>query len=108
MQIGGYPNLELLEYKTRLILKDSNIEYGELQAEVFCQCWASTALGFGGVGGSAMSNAYTTVFSDILADVHVVFFAGEFAYIVRDPSEQFRKDLAARNMASVRDAKALY
>ena len=110
MLIGGYPNLELLEYKAKQAAKAHNEKYDALhfQADVFLQGWGSTALGFGGIGGAAMSEAYTTVFSDVLQDVHVVFFGNKPAYIVEKPTDRFFEDLKNRNMASVSDSKTIY
>ena len=95
-----YPNLELLEYKAIIALGD-DYKGADLQAEMFLQTWPSTALGFGGVGGSMMTPAYTTVFSDYLENVHLVFFGEKLAYIITDPTDVFFEDLVKRNMASV-------
>ena len=87
---------------------------------VFTQTWASTALGFGGVGGSAMTTKYTTVFRTHIFSIYsnykmdkdmffyTVFFDSEFAYII--PSEGHRNekiedDIKKRQMKSVREAK---
>lgn len=111
MLIDGYPNLELLDYKARIALREKDSEkYArvELQADVFLQNWSSTALGFGGIGGQALSDAYTTVFSDILKDVYVVFFGNRMAYMVEEPTEEFYKDLKERRLASVDRAFTRY
>lgn len=71
---------------------------------MFLQTWPSTALGLGGIGGSAMSKAYTTVFYDPARTTFVVFFGGQFAYIVQHPTEDFFDDLMNRNLASVNKA----
>lgn len=102
--MSRYPNLELLDYKTREILKNRKVAYGELTVEVFIQTWGSTALGFGGFGGQMMTSAYTTVFSDELNGIHVVFFDGRPAYLVLDASDEFYKDLKNRDMKSVSQA----
>ena len=87
---------------------------------IFTQTWSSTALGFGGVGGSAMTTKYTTVFRtrlipiypDSLFDNYVifytVFFDGEFAYIIQSDNkrnERIEEDIKKRQMKSVREAK---
>lgn len=109
--IGGLPNLELLEYKSKDILKKINNEKYkdvDLRADVFLQSWASTALGFGGIGGQAISDAYTTVFGDVLKNVYVVFFGNKVAYVVEKPTEKFFTDLKLRDMASVSKSKSIY
>lgn len=111
MLIGGLPNLELLEYRTKNILKQiDNEKYKKLNlvADVFLQTWSSTALGFGGVGGQAISEAYTTVFGDVLKNVYVIFFGNELAYIVKNPTEKFFADLKFRMLASVDKSKIIY
>lgn len=67
----------------------------------FEQVWGSTALGFGGIGGQAMTTARTYVFIPIDGSKKCfVYFAGRFAYAV-DYSEKFMEDVSKGNMASV-------
>ena len=121
----GYPNLELIEYKFKERIRKEQQDifskyYPQTFVEVFPQTWASTALGFPGVGGSAMTRAYTTVISMILTnrssittntiesspEYHGVYFDGRFAYlIIGQPTEKFFEDLKERNMASVMGAE---
>ena len=70
----------------------------------FDQTWASTALGFGGVGGSAMTTARTYVLIPCSAqDRAFVYFAGCFAY--KTPiNDRFREDLKNHRMASVAES----
>ena len=68
---------------------------------VFEQTWGSTALGFGGIGGQAMTPAMTYVFIPMeINQKCFVYFAGRFAYAV-DYSEKFMEDVLKRNMAAV-------
>lgn len=67
---------------------------------MFAETWASTALGFGGMGGSAMTTAYTVVL--MVDQVHLlVYWGGRYAY-TRTIGEEgfdmdaFRADLAQR------------
>ena len=70
----------------------------------FEQTWGSTALGFGGVGGQAMTSATTYVFIPIVINQKCfVYFAGRFAYAV-DYSEKFMEDVLKCDMASVADS----
>ena len=85
--------------------------------ETFEQVWGSTALGFGGVGGSAMTTAMTYVFipkDEVMAticanktkdatltdDYCLVYFGSQFAYTAPLTGE-FWDDVCERNMASV-------
>ena len=67
---------------------------------MFNQLWGSTALGFGGIGGQAMTNAYTVVLS--CGTEHAVYFGGRFAYkLASRVGELFRGDIAKRSMLPV-------
>ena len=103
MYIKNYPNLELLYYKTRLVLLEQDKEKYknvELQVEVFPQTWGSTALGFGGIGGQALTQAYTTVIVDTKTKYAGVFFGERLAYAILNPNERFWDDLNMKNMKS--------
>lgn len=64
----------------------------------FPQTWGSTALGFGGVGGAAMTTAQTVVIT--LDRDACVYFGGRLAYktIV---CQKLMDDIAAHNVAAV-------
>lgn len=68
----------------------------------FEQLWGSTALGFGGMGGQAITPARTYVFvpNDNIDQKCFVYFGGRFAYAV-DYSETLMEDVHSGNMASV-------
>lgn len=101
---------------------------------MFSQTWGSTALGFGGIGGAAMTPAYTVVLQGPNQDL-AVYFQGRFAYRVNaraqpaDPSglsvesvesepavgeklrthlAQFWADVASGNVAKRADAADRY
>jgi hypothetical protein len=66
----------------------------------FDQTWASTAMGFGGCGGSAMTTERTYVFIPKESEVAYVFFGDGFAYMAHR-NEKFWEDVRNHNMASV-------
>lgn len=80
---------------------------------MFSQTWGSTALGFGGLGGAAMTPAYTTVVLGPNGDV-AIYWAGRFAYVVDtrkqtpEQRQSFERDLAERCTASCMEAIARY
>lgn len=84
---------------------------------MFAQGWSSTALGFGGVGGQAASEAYTIVLQGPSGD-RAVYFNGALAYVLRTPAEgtaksrkqeqSFIEDLANRQLADVMTAALRY
>ena len=104
-----YPNLELLELKTKITFDKCNLSSNDLVAEVFPQLWSSTALGFGGIGGQAMTTAYTTVFyNSVSFKAAAVYFDNELAYVIDNPNETFWVDVSHHNMKSVDKAIIMY
>ena len=89
---------------------DKMSTFPDLEVEnvwVFTQMWGNTSLGFGGVGGDAMTSAWTHV---VLTNdgIYHIFFNGRYAYSVENPTERFKSDLENRTMLSIDDAKQLY
>ena len=73
----------------------------DFELYTFEQVWGSTSLGFGGMGGQAMTSARTYVFIPMTCNQKCfVYFAGRFAYAV-DYSEKFMNDVISGNMKSV-------
>lgn len=66
----------------------------------FDQTWGSTALGFGGFGGSAMTTERTYVFIPEGREKAFVYFGDQFAYMC-DTSVTFWRDLKAKMMVDV-------
>lgn len=75
----------------------------ECNVVMFMQMWGSTALGFGGMGGAAMTPAYTVIVKGPAGDA-CVYFMGRFAYRVPTRNAAFMADMAAQRMASVQNA----
>ncbi len=79
---------------------------------IFRQAWGSTALGFGGMGGQAITEANTYVLEPVAPhdpDYKIchVYFAGRHAYSV-PYGTQLCVDLVSQNMAPVSEAAARY
>jgi hypothetical protein len=74
---------------------------------MFAQMWSSTALGFGGIGGAAMTPAYTTIILGPERDF-CVYFRGRFAYRIEKPNDFFFEDVGARSMVEVSAAEKRY
>ena len=73
----------------------------DFELYTFSQTWGSTALGFSGIGGQAITQARTYVFVPVACEQKcVVYFAGRFAYTA-DYTERFREDLRNHSMAAV-------
>jgi len=98
--------LEILEIESDITFrfdrtKDPHVTVDDFTMYTFEQIWGSTALGFGGVGGQAMTSARTYVFiPEYVNQKCFVYFAGRFAYSV-EYSQTFMDDVLAENMASI-------
>ena len=70
----------------------------------FPQVWGSTALGFGGIGGQALTTAQTYV---ILAQGSIyVYFGSRFAYEIKEYLRyKLEEFLVKRHFPSVKDAE---
>lgn len=78
----------------------NNYSVDDFCLHVFEQAWGSTALGFGGIGGQAITAANTYVFVPNFDGLCYVYFAGRFAYSA-EYSEEFREDMCECDMAPV-------
>lgn len=87
-------------------------EYDVEVFSMFAQTWGSTALGFGGIGGAAMTQAYTVIIYCRSLGEFTVYWNGDFAYKVLAKNEDglklFLEDVKNRNTLSIRDAKLKY
>lgn len=88
--------VEVREHKPGVMKKRRPFET-EIKCIHFTQMWGSTALGFGGMGGAAMSEAYTSVI--YFGQQVAVFFDGRHAYTVMD-CEALREDIKNKRLAS--------
>jgi hypothetical protein len=86
----------------------------EIEVVMFPQMWGSTALGYGGMGGAAITQAYTIIVSSKHRRQHCVYFGGrKLAYAVDYDTVtpqgrlRFEQDMARRAMVSV-DQKSVY
>ena len=75
---------------------------------MFPQPWSSTALGFGGLGGQAITVAYTVILLSLHGGGCCVYFGGRFAYHILKPNDKFFEDAAKRQMVAVKDAGERY
>lgn len=79
----------------------------EVRVIMFPQTWGSTALGYGGVGGQALTEAYTTII--YFEDHYCVYFGNgkivayyiNAAKISPDGYNNFMKDIRDQNMREV-------
>lgn len=79
-------------------LMDSNMVINP-EVYSFPQTWGSTALGFGGIGGQAITTAQTTVI--FIERCAFVFFNKRFAYKIESPNQSFYEDMRYYDMSNV-------
>lgn len=75
---------------------------------MFPQTWGSTALGFGGIGGAAITTAYVIIISSDLNGMHAVYFGGQLAYVINRPNEKFWEDVLHHRMVDAKLGKKTY
>ena len=89
------------------ITKTRRVYTDEVEVVMFPQTWGSTALGYGGIGGAAMTPAYTVVVS-YENHMCVYFGHGRLAYrldynqMSTEGRERWRSDLQAHNLEDIR------
>lgn len=85
----------------------------EVNVTLFNQTWGSTALGYDGIGGSAMTDAYTVVV-EFLSVYCVYFGCGHLAYKIdagqldNESLEKFQKHMDTRNMPGQHEMRKKY
>jgi hypothetical protein len=87
------------------------MQYELAVVAMFPQIWGSTALGFGGMGGQAMTTAYTVVIECAENKSMCVYFDGHWAYclpIDRCNMKAIEEDIKNRNVASVESHSSRY
>jgi hypothetical protein len=75
---------------------------------MFPQSWGSTALGFGGIGGQAITSAYVCVIESNLVGGYAVYFNARLAYVINRPNEKFMADIAGQQMVDANLGKNTY
>lgn len=83
-------------------IKENFKQYPEVEVYSFPQGWGSTALGYGGIGGQAITSAQTIVLYDVCQGIARVYFGGDrLAYEIKNPNQLFFEDLSRWQMKEV-------
>jgi hypothetical protein len=75
---------------------------------MFTQTWGSTSLGHGGMGGAAVTTAYTVVLECHHTSEMLVYFGSQFCYKVNSRGANFAlfvEDCRNHNLASKRESE---
>jgi len=104
MNSSNLPCLPLIVERHITTIRDKmklKYDWPEVELHLFPQSWGSTALGFGGIGGQAMTIAYTTVVCDNQEGYYSVFFGEKLAYSLTNPNQKFFEDMYKEQMEPV-------
>lgn len=80
-----------------------DLDYDTLELSSWTQTWPSTACGFPGLGGCAMTDARTAIVRSCQTDAVVVFHGDNFAYIVFEPTEDFEEAVEKERLQGAHD-----
>jgi hypothetical protein len=75
---------------------------------MFPQTWSSTALGFGGIGGQAITSAYVCIIESNLVGGYAVYFGSRLAYVINRPNDKFADDIERHRMVDASLGKKAY
>ena len=85
----------------RFDYEKDNPSYDDFEICMFEQVWPSTALGFGGIGGQAITTAMTYVFIPVSCKQDCfIYFGSDFAYHV-PYGDKLLEDVKSHRMESV-------
>ena len=112
----GYPTVaELKKSAARPVIRKSRRPRADecFVLAMFAEAWGSTSLGFGGVGGAAITAAYTVAIQGPGEDI-VVYWGSRFAFLIprdtvtHEQQADFLADLRAFSTAHRREAASRY
>ena len=87
-----------VNYRFDFSKDNRRVTVDDFDIHIFEQVWGSTALGFGGMGGQAITTEYTYVFVPVQCNQSCfVYFGSRFAYEA-DYTENFKEDLRNQRM----------
>ena len=87
-----------IQYRFNFSKDNRRVTVDDFDLHIFEQTWGSTALGFGGIGGQAMTTANTYVFVPVTCNQNAfVYFGSQFAYEA-EVNSVFKEDLQKRIM----------
>lgn len=104
--MANLPCLPLIQERFWNAIKDKLIPeekkyYPDFRLYMFPQTWDDTSLGFGGIGGQAITTAYTTVIIESNNNYCGVFFNERLAYVIKNPNSMFWEDIQKHKMSDV-------
>ena len=84
-------NRKIVQRETETWLKPSEYDaWRRFNIHMFTQMWGSTACGWGGMGGAAMTESYTIIIENELFGFACIYYGGRLAYIC-ETDEKYMK-----------------
>lgn len=81
---------------------DSNLykNWDRINLHIVDQIWGSTACGYGGMGGAAMTSKYNIIFENTMLNILFVYWDGKLAYVLdnKDNSLIFNRLPSIKNV----------
>ena len=97
-QLDPEQNIALKTFYDKIVAKSGNSKYvdgtayrywNDINIHMVSQTWGNTSGGWQGIGGSAMTQAYTIIIENRWFDAIFVYYGGELAYIA-DSGERLK------------------
>lgn len=76
--------------------------WNEIEIHISTQVWGSTACGWGGIGGSAMTSQLNVIIYNLYIKHAFVYWGGELAYVC--PIEEIKEGFRVPSITSVKNA----
>lgn len=95
---------EMVDHVLQEVMLKENLLENELEWYGFQQAWGNTTIGFGGIGGQAITASTMLV---VIGKIAYVYSNGGLLYTVNHPKSKFFEDLRRFHMAA-RSMKGKY
>lgn len=108
--VKEYMNQFMVESHGFSVMTESSTEtWQDVNIYLVKQIWGSTACGWGGMGGAAMTASYTLVIENNLTGAVAVYYHGRLAYIAKhdDVLDNYKKALGFRLLPPYSDTRDL-
>ena len=103
-----YDRMKEFSRDKKFIDQDSLIAWNKMNVHIIQQMWGSTACGWEGMGGAAMTASYTTIIEAIQGNAIFVYYNGKLAYVAEiDEKLSKYKDNGYKNLPGIRTASEI-
>lgn len=106
-----FPNLDkikniiLMDDHLELYFKSKGLIHLDIAFTIFPQLWESTGTGLSLIGGSSITEEYTTIVHERQSVLYAVFFGNKLAYAIEHPNELFFENVSKGYVEGVWNAR---